>query len=114
MQMLRPVDTRIPSTVQDRVQEVYRGLFPKVGDSFVPEAFQWAKQCFTGHYADYQAIDAAYHDFEHTLQGTLCLMLILQGRQAAQAQPLLTQKMFELGLLAILFHDTGYLKKKGD
>ncbi|MBU6399579.1 MAG: hypothetical protein KGS61_04625, partial [Verrucomicrobia bacterium] len=28
--------------------------------------------------------------------------------------PALSQRMFELGLLAILFHDTGYLKKRQD
>ncbi len=112
--MIRPVDTRIPGAVQDRVQEIYRRLFPEAGEAFVPRAFQWATQCFAGRYADYQAIDAGYHDLEHTLQGTLCLALILQGRHAAKTQPPLTRKTFELGLLAILFHDTGYLKKKGD
>jgi len=32
----------------------------------------------------------------------------------AAGQPPLTPHMFELGLLAILFHDTGYLKRRGD
>ena len=112
--MLRPVDTRIPGAVQDRVQAIYRSLFPRADDAFVPQAFQWAGQCFAGRYADYQAIDAGYHDLEHTLQGTLCLALLLQGRHAARAQPTLSARMFELSLLAILFHDTGYLKKRGD
>src|SRR6185437_3386983 len=35
-------------------------------------------------------------------------------RHRAKAKPLLTQRMFELGLLAILMHDTGYLKQRGD
>jgi len=39
---------------------------------------------------------------------------LLQGRHAAGAQPTLSARMFELSLLAILFHDTGYLKKRGD
>src|SRR5205085_12092242 len=55
-----------------------------------------------------------YHDFEHTLQGTLCFAYMLNGRHAAKASPVLTQRMFELGLLAILFHDTGYLKQGDD
>jgi len=38
----------------------------------------------------------------------------LAGRHAAQAEPRLDVKLFELSLLAILFHDTGYLKKRGD
>ena len=77
-------------------------------------AFGWASECFTGRYRDYQAVDARYHDFEHTLQGTLCLARLLCGRHAAGAEPKLSQRMFQLALLAILFHDTGYLKKRAD
>jgi hypothetical protein len=112
--MLQPIDTRVPSAVEERVHSIYRGLFPQGEVAFVPRAFQWASQCFAGQYADYQPIDAAYHDFEHTLQGTLCFTYLLKGRHLANAQPPLTQRMFELGLLAILFHDTGYLKRKDD
>ncbi len=89
-------------------------MFPQAERAFVPRAFEWATLCFAGRYADYQPIDARYHDFEHTLQGTLCLARLLQGRHATGAAPTLTNKGFELGLLAILFHDTGYLKRRGD
>jgi hypothetical protein len=81
---------------------------------FVSRAFGWAIECFTGHYRDYQAIDARYHDFEHTLQGTLCVARLLGGRHAAGAQPPVSQHLFQLALLAILLHDTGYLKKRSD
>ena len=36
------------------------------------------------------------------------------GRHLAGVQPRLTQQMFQLGLVAILLHDTGYLKKRDD
>ncbi len=39
---------------------------------------------------------------------------LLRARHFAGAEPPLTQRMFELGLLAILLHDTGYLKKRAD
>jgi len=69
---------------------------------------------FAGRYGDYLPIDALYHDLEHTLQGTLCMARLLHCRQQAEGRPALTQRMFELGLFAILLHDTGYLKKGGD
>ncbi len=112
--MLRPIDTRVPGAVESRVHSICQRIFPKGEAAFVPRAFQWASQCFAGQYADYQPIDAGYHDFEHTLQGTLCLAYLLEGRHAAKVQPVLTQKMLELALLAILLHDTGYLKKRSD
>ena len=112
--MFEQVDTRVPIEVEQQVHSIYRELFPEGGHTFVPRAFEWARQCFAGQYEDYQAIDARYHDLEHTLQGTLCLARLLHGRQKAAAKPELTLHMFELGLLAILFHDSGYLKKKND
>jgi hypothetical protein len=42
------------------------------------------------------------------------MALLLRGRHEAKAQPEVTRRMFELGLLAILLHDTGYLKKRDD
>ena len=112
--MYPAVSTKNPSAVQAEVQTAYQGMFPEGDPLFVPRVFGWAWQCFAGEYRDYQAVDARYHDFEHTLQGTLCMERLLWGRHLAAAEPILTQRMFELGLLAILLHDTGYLKKRDD
>jgi hypothetical protein len=106
--------THDPAAVAVEVQRLYHNMFPKAGSLFVPQAFGWAIDCFTGYFEDYQPVDTRYHDFEHTLQGTLCMARILHGRHLAGAKPALTQKFFKLGLLAILLHDTGYLKKRND
>jgi hypothetical protein len=112
--MYPPVVTKDPTAVEVEVQAAYLGIFPEGDAMFVPRVFGWAIECFTGNYGDYQAVDARYHDFEHTLQGTLCMARLLRGRHLARSHPQLTQKMFQLGLLAILTHDTGYLKKRDD
>ncbi|HTR42792.1 MAG TPA: hypothetical protein VMH87_14360 [Pseudomonadales bacterium] len=106
--------TRDPTAVAGEVQKIYQRMFADAGVFFVPQAFGWAVDCFTGYFNDYQPVDTRYHDFEHTLQGTLCLARILYGRHNAEAKPALSVKYFELGLLAILLHDTGYLKKWDD
>lgn len=112
--MFSPVVTRDPTAVEFEVQAAYLDMFPNGDKLFIPQIFGWAIDCFTGQYADYLPIDAQYHDFEHTLQGALCMARILRGRHCAKAQPPLTQRWFELGIMAILLHDTGYLKKKWD
>jgi hypothetical protein len=112
--MYRPVAAKDPAAVELEVQAAYTAIFPQGGRCFVPRVFGWAVECFTGNYADYQAVDARYHDFEHTLQGTLCMARLLRGRHSAGARPLLTPRLFELGLLAMLLHDAGYLKKRTD
>jgi hypothetical protein len=112
--MNQTVSTKDPVSVAMEVQAAYLAMFPSGDRLFVPSAFGWASECFAGRHAGYQAVDTDYHDFEHTLQGALCMVKILQGRSRANAQPPLTQRFFELGLLAILLHDTGYLKQRGD
>lgn len=112
--MYPQVDTKDPAAVEFEVQSAYLAMFPGGQRLLVPKIFGWAIDCFTGNYRDFQAIDALYHDFEHTLQGTLCMSRLLLGRHVAGIQPPFPQKMFELGILAILLHDTGYLKRKND
>src|SRR5436190_297258 len=112
--MFPVVDTRDLAAVQTEVVSIFSMLFPEADARFIPRAFRWAQQWFTGRYSGYQAIDARYHDLEHTLQGTLCLARVLRGRHFAGPRPVLTPKLFELGLLAILAHDTGYLKRDDD
>ena len=112
--MFPAVDTRDLSAVQSEVESIYSSLFPEAEKTFVARAFEWTAQWFSGRCPGYQAIDASYHDLEHTLQGTLCLMRLLRGRHFAGVQPVLTPQMCECGLLAILMHDTGYLKHADD
>lgn len=112
--MFAPVATHDASAVKNEVQAAYIAMFPLGDYEFVFRVFDWAETCFTGRYGDYQAIDARYHDFEHTLQGTLCMARLLRCRHEAKAQPKVSQHLFELGIIGILLHDTGYLKHRSD
>ena len=112
--MYPPVATKDPTAVEVAVQAAILSMFPNTDPLFVPRAFGWTIACFSGNYRDYQAVDTRYHDVEHTLQGALCLARLLQRRHAAGDSPRLTERMFQLALVAILLHDTGYLKQRGD
>jgi hypothetical protein len=114
LDMFPAVDTRDLVAVQAEVESIFSSLFPEADGAFIPRSFNWTEEWFTGRYPGYLAIDARYHDLEHTLQGTLCLARLLRGRHFAGPRPVLTPKGFELGLLAILMHDTGYLKRVND
>lgn len=113
-EMSLQTDTKNIAAVEQEVQSIYLAGFPDADEQFVPRVFSWVGECFGGGYPGYQAIDARYHDLEHTLQGTLCMALILGRRHQTESLPRCTRRSFELGLLAILLHDTGYLKQAGD
>ena len=112
--MERDIDTSDPRAVAGEVQSLYMELFPDGDCLYVPRVFGWAVDCFSGRYSDYQAIDIEYHDFEHTLQVTRCMVHLLYRRHITGALPIIDRHSFQLGLLAILLHDTGYLKKVDD
>jgi hypothetical protein len=112
--MQAPVVTKDPKAVEAEVQSAYRSLFPEGDPAFVPKVFSWATLCFTGGCKGYFGVDVPYHDFEHTLQGTLCMTQLLLARHRAGAEPRLTDHLFQMGLMAILLHDTGYFKRRDD
>jgi hypothetical protein len=112
--MVEMVNARDPMAVQAVVQAAYVEMFPEGNRQFVPTIFGWVVSWFSGRYRDYQPIDTHYHDLEHTLEGVLCMARLLRARHRQQAKPRLTQRIFELGLLAMLAHDAGYLKLRKD
>ena len=112
--MFPPTDTKSATAVAKAVRAIVAATFP---DATLPAAdrlFADVEAMSTGHYLDYQAVDLGYHDFEHTLQATLCFARLFAGRHVARAEPVLSVRHFELGLAAALLHDTGYLKLRSD
>jgi hypothetical protein len=112
--MFPPIDTKSATAVAEAVRAIMAAAFPGASLQTADRLFVDVEAMFTGHYLDYQAVDLGYHDFEHTLQATLCFARLFAGRHVARAEPLLSVRQFELGLAAALLHDTGYLKLRSD
>lgn len=108
------VNTKDPAAVCNQAQLVYYAMYGADSRDFVAQAFEWFVDCFAGRYRDYQAVDMAYHDREHTMQGTLCYVRLMHGRFRAGVEPKVPRHLFELGLMGILLHDSGYLKRNSD
>lgn len=112
--MFPSIDTKDPAAVAKAVRETQARLYPGRDPALVDRIFAEVGEMFTGRYLDYQAIDLGYHDFQHTLQATLCMTELAAGRHDSGDGPPCTARHFELGLAAVLLHDTGYLKLRSD
>lgn len=108
------VNTKSTAAVVQAVREAFAGIGAEASFPLLNRLFADVQDMFEGRYAGYQGIDMSYHDFEHTLQATLCLVHILQGRSRTPDKPLLTVRDWELGVMAALLHDSGYLKASTD
>jgi hypothetical protein len=108
------IDTTSPSAVAEEAKAIFDRMGFGQSGSLIRRLFDDVPRLFAGGFSGYQAIDMRYHNFEHTLQATVCAFRIVDGRHAIQIQPLLGRRDCELLLAAVLLHDTGFLKRTGD
>jgi hypothetical protein len=108
------VDTKQPAAVLKAVKEAFAGIGATASFPLLERLFEDVTGMFEGHYPGYRAIDMKYHDYEHTMQATICLIHLLQGRSRTFDKPVLLARDWELAVMAVLLHDSGYLKKTDD
>jgi hypothetical protein len=112
--MSSPVDTKNATAVAAFVEKKFSEMYPDASLLWLTTILKDMDALFSGRHPDYSPVDLRYHDFEHTLQATVCMVLILEGRHTAGVEPHITPRQFELGLSAVLLHDAGYLKLRSD
>lgn len=108
------VDTKQPAAVLKAVKDAFAGIGAEASFPLLERLFDDVTGMFEGNYPGYQAIDMHYHDYEHTMQATVCLVHLLQGRSRTFDRPVLLARDWELAVMAVLLHDSGYLKKTDD
>jgi len=108
------VNTKDPAAVCAYAQKVFAGLGWTQSAPLVEKIFGDVARMFAGQFPSYRGIDMSYHDFEHTLQATICLLGIIEGREKSGAMPAFQRRDAELSLMAVLLHDAGFLKQIDD
>ncbi len=114
MAPLHAIDTKNPTAVAEAVKAAFGRIWGKASYPLLDRLFTDVTSMFNGKYPGYLSIDMKYHDYEHTLQATVCLTQILEGRHRAGDTPVLSVRDWELAIMAVLLHDTGYLKHEDD
>lgn len=80
----------------------------------IEEVAGLVEQLFLGRHPDYYKADLRYHDLQHTVLASQCFIDLAEGRMVHDARPVFGHRDFALGCVAILMHDTGYLKRRDD
>lgn len=111
---LKDVNTQTLDTVQGALADIFESLYPEEDSRFISQFSEAVKHMFDGEYKNYGKVTTEYHDREHTLQATLCMARLLEGRKLSGKQPPLTGHHFRIGLAGIFLHDVGYLKDVDD
>ncbi len=100
--------------VADAVCGIYKALYQRDPDAVVMRAFGDIVSLYRGENPNYHACDTDYHDIQHVLDVTLAMARLMDGCKRATNDTRLDQRMFELGVVAALYHDVGYLRHMRD
>ncbi len=85
----------------------------RIRGDFADSLVDLVSELFAGRVWSYSPIDLRYHDLTHTAQASCCYLDHVEGYLRTEGLDRVPRE-FELGLAAILFHDTGFLKACGD
>jgi hypothetical protein len=110
------IQTTEPETVGAEVIRLFKGLYGNVPAPQLERAFADVAALYSGRHPDYYACDTEYHDIQHVLDVTLAMARLMDGYQRRQrnGDVVLPREIFLVGVLAALFHDFGYLRRRND
>jgi hypothetical protein len=101
--------------VSAEVARLYHGLYNGVPANAIARAFADLGKLYRGEHPGYLPCDTAYHDIQHVLDVTLAMARLMDGYERSRnGSPALPAGCFALGVVTALFHDFGYLRKRGD
>ena len=108
--------------VAGEVLRLHQGLYNGTPAGAIERAFGDIDCLYLGKHPDYQPCDTEYHDIQHVLDVTLAMARLMDGYERSRTvtrsrvgdSPALPAACFALGVVTALFHDFGYLRKRGD
>ncbi len=99
--------------IAEMIGEVVHSQYP----ALLPEArtlLAAGAALYAGQWPEYEACEVGYHNFGHALDVVLVSGRMIAGWNKYNLQDQLPAEIFMAALVASLFHDSGYLKNKGD
>jgi hypothetical protein len=109
------IRTTDPEAVGREVVRLFNGLYGKPSAELLKRGFRDAAALYRGEHPDYYPCDTEYHDIQHVMDVTLAMARLMDGYERHRnGSARLDHEVFTLGVLSALFHDFGYLRRRGD
>lgn len=80
----------------------------------VERVFRDSINLFDGKTGGFQRCDTRYHNIVHTLQTIPPFIEIIDGWNKSKSVPFISKEYYMLGIIAVILHDTGYIKCDDD
>ncbi len=112
--MIDPLILNSSEGVLDYARQTCRELFNAEISPTVVDTFSFVSDMFAGKGKRFQAIDLKFHDLEHSLRAAAAMICLMRGINLHHnVKNIITKEVFETGVMAVLFHDSGYLRPRG-
>jgi hypothetical protein len=105
-----------PVDVCHAVHAAFISVFPEDEFLVIATAFTDVARMYRGECSDYHACDTDYHDLRHVLDVTLAVARLLIGYERVHTgtADALGVERVQMGIIAALYHDIGYLRHVKD
>lgn len=109
------IRTTEPADVREEVRCLYTQLYPEAPTKSLDLAFRDLTELYRGESGEYHPCDTEYHDIQHIMDVTLAMARLMDGYERRRnGHSPLPPTYFCIGVIAALFHDFGYLRRKAD
>ena len=110
------VQTTDPIKVGKEVARLFEKLFDGAAAPALRQGFSDLDDLYQGRHPEYLPCDTEYHDIQHVLDVTLAMARLMDGyeRSRRNGSPTLGREGYIFGVVLALFHDFGYLRRRGD
>jgi len=107
-------ENQIYKNIIDQIKSIYKSNYGDDNTEIIERIFNDVIDLFNGKREGFQGCDAKYHDFSHTLQTIPPFIEIIDGWNKSEKTPKITKDFFDMGIIGVLMHDTGYMKTIND
>ena len=102
------------NAILDKIKCIYRDIGEDEDLSRILKALDDVTDLFSGKRKGFQKCDVRYHGFSHCLETVVPFLDIIAGWICSGALPRISKEYLDLGVIATLLHDTGYIKREND
>lgn len=108
------VDVTDAGSVGEAVEKIFLNLYPNASAIPLRTALSHVSRLYHGEHPEFAACDTGYHDMQHILDVTLASARLMDGYERSHRKAdSLGPELFAFGIMLALFHDSGYLRKRG-
>ena len=109
------INTTDPMCVKLEVTRIFRALYSRNQAPILERAFDDVVRMYRGEFPGYARCDTEYHDLQHILDVTLAMGRLLDGYERSRGDgPMISERLFQLGVICALYHDMGYIRRLND